>query len=339
MPHLTLSVAALAEQLGGRLEGDGRIVVGRILPLDRAGPADLSFLISSRYLPAFRESAAGAVIVAESLGAAGAGPATRIVVQDAEAALTAASDLFQPPLAAPEGIDPDARMAPDVVCGPGIHVGPFAVVESGVRLGARTQVGAGAWLGAGVRCGDDCIIGPRVVCYPGTELGSRVVLKAGAVIGGPGFRFVRGAAGHSRLPHVGRCLLEDDVEVGSGSCIDRGGFEDTVIGRGTKIDNLVQIGHNVRLGARCLVMAATGIAGSCRIGDDVTIAGGVGVADHVTIGDGATIGAKSVVFGPGIVPAGAVVSGYPARPHRLFLRAQATLYRLAERAADDRASR
>ena len=201
--------------------------------------------------------------------------------------------------------------------------------------------------------GDDCFIGPHVVCYPGARLGRRVVLKAGAVIGGTGFGFLRGAEGHRLVPHLGACVLEDDVEIGSCTCIDRGSFEDTVIGQGSKIDNLVQVGHNVRLGARCLVMATTGIAGSCRIGDDVVIAGGVGVADHVTIGDRAVIGAKSVVFGPGQVETGAVVSGYPARPHRAFLRAQAALYRLpalvddlealvAERRAgaptDDRAS-
>jgi UDP-3-O-[3-hydroxymyristoyl] glucosamine N-acyltransferase len=150
------------------------------------------------------------------------------------------------------------------------------------------------------------------------------------VIGGVGFGYRREAEGYVRVPHVGACVLEDDVEVGSGSCIDRGSVDDTVIGRGSKIDNLVQVGHNVRLGARCLVMATTGIAGSCRIGDDVTIAGGVGIADHVRVGAGATIGAKSVVFGPGEVPAGAVVTGYPARPHRAFLRATASLYRLAD---------
>lgn len=312
------------------------MLVHQLAPLERAGPTDLSFLVSSRYLPAFRRSQAGAVIVDGAVPVTAAGPGTRIVVRDVERALAAAADVFQPPSVMPEGVDPDARVAPDVVCGPGSHVGPFAVVEAGASIGPRTRVGAGAWLGAGFRCGEDCVIGPHVACYPGTELGARVVLKAGAVLGGPGFRFVRGEGGHGRLPHLGRCVLEDDVEVGSGSCIDRGGFEDTIIGRGTKIDNLVQIGHNVRLGARCLVMATTGIAGSCRIGDDVTIAGGVGIADHVTVGNGATIGAKSVVFGPGVVPAGAVMSGYPARPHRLFLRAQATLYRLARRASDDR---
>jgi len=235
---------------------------------------------------------------------------------------------FGPPPHRAVGVDPAARVAADAILGAEASVGPFAVLEGGVRLGDRVSIGAGAWLGAGTTVGDDCEIGPHAVCYAGVSLGDRVVLKAGAVIGGAGYGYVRGPAGHQRVPHTGLCVLENDVEIGSGSCVDRGSFDDTIIGAGTKIDNLVQIGHNVRIGRRCLIMATSGIAGSCRIGDDVTIAGGVGVADHVTIGDGAVIGAKSVVFGPGQVEAGAVVTGYPARPHRQFLRAQAALLRL-----------
>jgi UDP-3-O-[3-hydroxymyristoyl] glucosamine N-acyltransferase len=234
-----------------------------------------------------------------------------------------------PEAATAPGIDPDARVAADAEIGAECSVGPFAVIEGGVRIGARARIGAGASIGARVTIGDDCVIGPNAVCYAGASLGHRVVLKANAVVGGPGFGYHRGADGHQRTPHVGACVLEDDVEIGSGACVDRGSFDDTIVGRGTKIDNLVQVAHNVQLGARCLVMATSGIAGSCRIGDDVIIAGGVGIADHVTIGPGAVIGAKSVVFGPGTVPAHAVVTGYPARPHRSFLRAQAALYRLA----------
>ncbi len=244
-------------------------------------------------------------------------------------ALAEVAAAFVPAAAAAEGIDPAARIADDARIGAGSVVGPFAVIESGARIGARARIGAGASIGAQVTLGDDCEIGPNAVCYAGATLGHRVVLKANAVVGGPGFGYVRGAEGHRRLPHLGACVLEDDVEIGSGACVDRGSFDDTIVGRGTKIDNLVQIAHNVQLGARCLVMATSGIAGSCRIGDDVIIAGGVGIADHVTIGQGAVIGAKSVVFGPGTVPAHAVVTGYPARPHRSFLRAQAALYRLA----------
>ncbi len=248
---------------------------------------------------------------------------------DPATALTRAAGAFSPDPARPTGIDPTARVGDGVSLGSSVWIGPYAVVERGVRLGDRVSVAAGAFLGAGAVVGDDSEIGPHAVCYAGVTLGDRVVLKAGAVIGGPGFGYLRGPDGHQRVPHTGQCVLESDVEVGSGSCVDRGSFDDTVIGQGTKIDNLVQIGHNVRVGRRCLVMATSGIAGSCHIGDDVTIAGGVGIADHVTVGAGAVIGAKSVVFGPGEVAAGAVVTGYPARPHREFLRAHAALYRLA----------
>jgi len=271
--------------------------------------------------------------VAAALAQAEGGPTTRIIVTDPATALGQAAGAFAPAPPAPTGIDPTARIGPDVAVGSGGWIGPYAVLEQGVRLGARVRVGAAAFLGAGTVVGDDSEIGPHAVCYPGATLGERVVLKAGAVIGGPGFGYLPGPAGHGRVPHAGQCVLENDVEIGSGSCVDRGSFDDTVVGAGTKVDNLVQIGHNVRIGRRCLIMATSGIAGSCHIGDDVTIAGGVGIADHVRVGAGAVIGAKSVVFGPGQIEPGAAVTGYPARPHREFLRAHAALYRLAPLAA------
>ena len=315
--------------MGGRLEGDGELLLQRLAPLDRAGPDALTFLLTPKFLPAFRASRAGAVLVPTSLAEEAGGPATRIIVDAPEEALRRVAEAFLPDARMPPGIDPSAHLAADARLGPECSVGPFAVIGSGAEIGARCVIGSGASIGSGVILGDDCSVGPNAVCYPGARLGHRVVLKAGAVIGGDGFGYLRGTAGHHRVPHLGGCILEDDVEVGSGSCVDRGSFEDTIVGQGTKIDNLVQVAHNVRLGRRCLLMATSGIAGSCRIGDDVVIAGGVGVADHVCIGDGAVIGAKSVVFGPGQVPAGAVVTGYPARPHRAFLRSQAALYRLA----------
>jgi UDP-3-O-[3-hydroxymyristoyl] glucosamine N-acyltransferase len=178
-----------------------------------------------------------------------------------------------------------------------------------------------------VTVGEDTVIGPRAVCYAEVQVGSRAVIKAGAVIGGPGFGYLPDASGHHRIPHVGGCIIEDEVEIGSNSCVDRGSVDDTVVGQGTKIDNLVHVGHNVRLGRRCLLMAGVGIAGSTHIGDDVILAGHVGVTDHLVIGNRARIAAKSAVFGD--IPAGASFSGHPARPHRQFLRAQAALYRVA----------
>jgi UDP-3-O-[3-hydroxymyristoyl] glucosamine N-acyltransferase len=196
-----------------------------------------------------------------------------------------------------------------------------------VRIGARSRLAQAVSLGDGVVIGEDAVIGPGVVCYAGSRIGSRVVIKAGAVIGGEGFGYLSDGRKHSRIPHVGGCILEDEVEVGSNTCIDRGSIDDTVIGLGTKVDNLVQVGHNVRIGQRCLIMAGVGIAGSTRVGNDVILAGHVGVTDHLVIGDRARIAAKSAIFGD--VPAGTSFSGHPARPHRQFLRAQAAMYRLA----------
>jgi UDP-3-O-[3-hydroxymyristoyl] glucosamine N-acyltransferase len=270
--------------------------------------------------------------VSEELASAPGGPAARVVVADMGDALARITGAFSTTPEGAQGTDAAARIAPGVALGPGSWVGPFAVLETGVRLGARSRVEAGCWIGPGVVIGDDCHLGPHAVCYPGTWLGDRVVLKAGAVIGGPGFGFVRSPSGHRRVPHLGGCRLEDDVEVGSASCIDRGSFDDTVIGRGTKIDNLVQVGHNVHIGEQCLIMATTGIAGSVRIGSEVVIAGGVGISDHAVVGDRAVASAKSVIIGA--VEPGSVVGGYPARPHRAFLRAQAALYRLAPLAGE-----
>jgi UDP-3-O-[3-hydroxymyristoyl] glucosamine N-acyltransferase len=308
--------------------GDGAVALVRLAPLHLAGPDGLSFLVSPAYIQDFQRSRAGAVLIAASLADTPGGPPVRIVVDQPDQALSAATACLHPPDPTPVGIDDSARIAPTAIIGAEARIAAFVSIGARARIGARVTIEPGAMIGDDVQLGDDCRIGPNAVCYAGARLGNRVTLKAGAVIGGAGFGYLRGNDGHRKMPHLGACILEDDVEIGSGSCVDRGSFEDTVIGRGTKIDNLVQVGHNVQVGARCLIMATTGIAGSCRIGSDVVIAGGVGVADHVTIGDRAVVGAKSVVFGPGQVPPDAAVSGYPARPHRAFLRAQAALYRL-----------
>jgi UDP-3-O-[3-hydroxymyristoyl] glucosamine N-acyltransferase len=322
-----LTARAVADLVGGRLLGDGAVRISAVRPLDRAGPDALSFAVSSRYAADLEGSRAGAVLLPEALAGPAAGPGTRIVVPDPYSALVRVLKALYPADASPVGIDPTARIGAGVVLGPDVFIGPFVVLGRNVRLGARCRLDHGVSIGDDVVIGDDTVMGPRVVCYQGSRIGSRVVLKAGAVIGGDGFGYISDARGHTHIPHVGGCILGDDVEVGSNTCIDRGSIDDTTIGRGTKLDNLVQVGHNVHVGERCLVMAGVGIAGSTRVGNDAILAGHVGITDHLTIGDRARIAAKSAIFGD--VPAGASFSGHPARPHRQFLRAQAAMYRVA----------
>ena len=327
-----LTAQAVADLVGGRLLGDGTVTVSAVRPLDRAGPEALSLAVSARYAEALRSSRAGAVLVPDALAGTPEGRRARIVVSDPYAALVRVMAALFPPTTLQPGVDPTARLGPGCVLGADVSIGPFVVLGRGVHLGARSRLGEGVSLGDGVTIGEDTVIGPRAVCYAETRIGSRVVIKAGAVIGGPGFGYRRGPTGHDRIPHVGGCIVADEVEIGSNSCVDRGSVDDTVIGRGTKLDNLVHVGHNVRIGERCLLMAGVGIAGSTHIGNDVILAGHVGVTDHLLIDDGARIAAKSAVFGD--IPAGASFSGHPARPHRQFLRAQAALYRLAPIIAD-----
>jgi UDP-3-O-[3-hydroxymyristoyl] glucosamine N-acyltransferase len=267
------------------------------------------------------------VLIPEDLAGGASGPRTRIIVRDPYEALVRVIRKLFPEDQPDPGIDSTACIGAGTVLGAEVSIGAYAVLGRGVRLGARTRVAHHASIDDGVEVGEDAVLGPNVVCYAGSRLGNRVVLKAGAVIGGVGFGYLSDAQGHTRIPHIGSCILEDDVEVGSNTCIDRGSIDDTVVGRGTKLDNLVQVGHNVRIGQRCLIMAGVGIAGSTRIGNDAILAGHVGVTDHLVIGDRARIAAKSAIFGD--VPAGASFSGHPARPHRQFLRAQAAMYRLA----------
>ena len=200
------------------------------------------------------------------------------------------------------------------------------VIGDGANVGARVRLHAHVVIGAGVAIGDDCELYEGVTCYPGTSLAARVRVHAGVRLGSDGFGYVFRDGVHEKIPHVGRCIVDSDVEIGANSTIDRGSIDDTVIGAGTKIDNLVQIGHNVRIGRLCLILAQAGIAGSVHLEDGVVLGGQVGVSGHRTIGAGARLGAQAGVFGD--VPAGETWSGYPARPHRQALRAQAALFKL-----------
>jgi UDP-3-O-[3-hydroxymyristoyl] glucosamine N-acyltransferase len=321
-----MTAQAVADLVGGRLSGPGDVLLRRVRSLDRAGADALAMCTGRRYAAAMAESRAGAVLVPAAL-AAEAGPATRIVVTDPPRAMFIAARALHPDSPVTPSIAATAQIGRGVQLGEDVSIGAYSVIGDGVRVGARARIGAHVVLGEGVTVGDDVRLDPHVVVYGGSTLGARVWCKAAAVIGGAGFGFASDASGHTRIPHVGGCILDDDVEVGSHSCVDRGSLDDTRIGRGTKIDNQVHIAHNVHIGADCLIMACVGIAGSAVLGDRVVFAGQSGCIDHVELGDDVKVGAKSAVMSN--VPAGSAVSGYPARPHREFLRAMATVYRLA----------
>lgn len=310
--------------------GPGSTTVAGIAPLERAGPGDLSFLASPRYVQYLERTSASVVLVAPALEASTGGPETRIIVADPYAALLVVLPVLYPQAVWEPGVHPTAVVGRGATWQEPVAIGPNAVLGREVQLGKNVRIGARCVLGDGVAVGDDTQLYPGVTLYSGTALGKRVIVHAGAVLGSDGFGYIPGKAGeeHRKIPHVGRCLVGDDIEIGANTCIDRGSVDDTVIGSGTKIDNLVHIAHNVRIGARCLIMAQAGIAGSCQVEDDVIIAGQAGLSDHVNVGRGGRLLVQSGTFAD--IPAGATMFGTPARPHREVLRGQVALYRLAK---------
>src|SRR3989454_4455169 len=261
-----LSASEIAALTGGRLVGPGTTTVAGIAPLQRAGPGDLSFLASPRYAPYLERTSASVVLVAPALESTTGGPETRIVVADPYAALLVVLPVLYPQAVWEAGVHPTAVIGRGATWQEPVAIEPHAVLGREVQLGRNVRIGAGCVLGDGVAVGDDTQLYPGVTLYAGTALGRRVIVHAGAVLGSDGFGYIPGKGGeaHRKIPHVGRCLIGDDIEIGANTCIDRGSVDDTVIGSGTKIDNLVHIAHNVRIGARCLIMAQAGVAGSVR---------------------------------------------------------------------------
>jgi UDP-3-O-[3-hydroxymyristoyl] glucosamine N-acyltransferase len=321
-----LTAGAIAEAVGGELRGDPDVRIAGVAPLDRASTNHLSFLTGAKYAPLFASSRAGVVLVVPELADSPGQAAARIVVaRPHEALLSLLPRFHRPPQRAP-GVHATAQLGRGARIGADVHVGPFAVIGAGVELGAGVTIDSHCVLQDGVAIGDGSRLYPGVTVYSGSQIGARVAIHAGARIGSDGFGYVFREGRHDKIPHVGRCVVEDDVEIGANTTIDRGSIDDTVIGAGTKIDNLVHVAHNVRIGRLCLIMAQVGIAGSVRIEDGCILAGQVGVSGHHTIGKGATLAAQAGVFGN--IPAGETWSGYPARPHKEALRAQAALFKL-----------
>jgi UDP-3-O-[3-hydroxymyristoyl] glucosamine N-acyltransferase len=322
-----LTAAAIAQLTGGKLQGDATTSITSVASLDRARAGQLSFCASAKYAPLLAATEASVVLVSpEVASAATRAPAQVIVDRPHESMLALLPRLYRMPQRRP-GVHPTAVLGRGVTLGGDVAIGPFVHVGDGAALGDRAVLDANVTIGAGVVVGEESHVFPGATVYAGSVIGKRVAIHGNAVVGSDGFGYVWKNGRHEKIPHVGRCILEDDVEVGAGTTIDRGSIDDTVIGAGTKIDNLVMIAHNVRVGRLCMIAAQAGIAGSARIEDGVIIGGQAGFQGHHTIGKGARIGAQSGVFGD--VPAGETWSGYPARPHREALRAQAALFRLS----------
>ncbi len=322
-----ISLGELAALVGARLsdaEAAERLVEG-VAPLGAATPRDVVFCADRRHTAELAVTAAGACFVTEAQASATPASCVALVTPAPQAAHAAAADrLFRPWTLAPGAppVDPSAEIEDQVILSPGAVVGPRA------RIGRGTVVGPGAYVGPGVAVGRDWVIGATAV-IGFALLGDRVRIHAGAVIGEPGFGAAAGPRGVVDVPQLGRVILQDGVTVGANSCIDRGAFDDTVIGENTKIDNLVQIGHNVIIGRNCVLAAHTGISGSTVIGDGCMLGGRVGIADHITVGPGARLAAAAGVMND--IPAGESWGGFPARPMIRWLRETATLARLARR--------
>ena len=318
-----VSLADLATLTGSSLVGDGSVAIRLAAPLARAGEGAVTFLSDRRYAAELKDTRASACFLAEAAADQAPKGCVALVTPRPQAAWAmAAAALHRPRAHSGEAIHPSAELEDGVVVSPGAVVGP------GAKVGRGTVIGPNAVVGPGVAIGRDCRIGAGA--YVGFALlGDRVQVMAGAVVGEAGFGATAGAGGIVDIPQLGRVILQDGVTVGANSCVDRGAWDDTVVGENTKIDNFVQIAHNVRMGRNCVAAAQTGISGSVTIGDGVAFGGRAGVADHVTIGDGAQIAAGSGVMKD--VPAGETWGGYPAKPLRQWMREIAWLTRAAAR--------
>ena len=319
------TVAEIAKYLQGEVIGDGTVILKSFAPADRAQPGDLTFAENETFFARAEQSAASAIIADKRFSST-----AKIVIRVANArvAFAKALALFFPEPKPVAGIHPSAVVAATAQVDPSAHIGPHCTVGERVRIGAKTVLQAGNFIGDDSTLAEDVNLFPNVTVYPRTEIGNRVRIHAGTVIGSDGYGYVLDGAIHRKVPQVGNVIIGDDVEIGANVTIDRGALGPTVIGKGTKIDNLVQIAHNVEIGEHCLIIAQVGIAGSAKLGNYVILAGQVGVGGHLKIGNQVTIAAQSGVMTD--VPDGGKWLGAPAQPDRQFKRQVIAIQRLPD---------
>jgi len=322
---MPLTAAEIAHHLQGEVHGEGSVILTGFAPAQSARPGDLTFAENEKYFAAAESSAASAVLVDAPFTSK-----NKVLIQVANARVAFAKVLplfFPSPSFAP-GVHPSAIVAASARVDPSVHIGPWCVIGAGVQIGPRTVLEGGNHIGAECRLGLEVHLFPNVTLYPRTELGNRVSIHAGSVIGADGFGYVLDGGAHLKVPQIGNVVIHDDVEIGANVTIDRGALGSTIIGKGTKIDNLVQVAHNVVIGEHCLLVGQVGIAGSTRLGNYVTLAGQVGIAGHLKIGDRVIVAAQAGVMND--IPVGEKRVGSPAQPDRQMKRQWVALRNLPE---------
>jgi UDP-3-O-[3-hydroxymyristoyl] glucosamine N-acyltransferase len=316
----------IAVYVGGRLQGNPAAVLDSIASLKNAGPNDLSYA-EDKFQDEVEVSRAGCVMI-RSGGTPGR---NFIFVEKPKLAFARAATWLLTENSDEAAIHPSATIAPDALLGENVKIGPNVVVEGGAIIGDSSTVEAGCYIGKGAKLGTSCKLYPRVVLYSGVEIGDRVVIHAGAVIGADGFGFVRDGSSHVKFPQIGKVIIENDVEIGANTCIDRGSLDTTIIRQGVKLDNLIQIAHNVQIGEHTLIAAQTGISGSSTVGANCLIGGQVGIGEHARLDDSTVIGGQGGVLNGKHIRGGEILWGTPVRPLRDFLLQQAYLARLTKK--------
>lgn len=321
-----ITLAELAELVQGVLVGNARFRILGVAPVESAGPGDITFAENPKALSLAVKGRAGAIIGKHGDDLQGK---PGILVQCPRLAFAKVLEIFAPAIPhPPEGIHPKSIVDETAVIGKNVRIGPNVTISRGAVLGDGVILYPGVYIGEGVKIGEGTVIYPNVVIREGVSIGKDVIIHGGVIIGSCGFGFATSGSKHYKIPQTGTVIIEDDVEIGANTCIDRGTMGATVIGKGTKIDNLVQIGHNVKIGENCIIVAQTGIGGSSEIGEGSVIAGHVGIKDHVKIGPGSTVAGMTLVSTN--LPPGSFVSGRPARPHKEQLKMEAAVRKLPE---------